>query len=183
LPRSISSATCAQAPTARASCPSGQPSSKATRADTYSPSDSLLIDAVEVLNGEHLAATRGGKWSAGQGYFGRYFWLVGLESLLHANFARWGTLADTPLWLRIWPGLDPRVTDALEPLRTTQPRRLFDDDGELQISVPLPSDGDCEACLASIVATLKEVQGLLAPLESSSAAKNQRLTEFPGQPE
>jgi hypothetical protein len=145
--------------------------------------DSLLIDAVEVLHGERIAATRGGRWSAGQGYFGRYFWLVGLESLLHANFARWGTLADTPLWLRIWPGLDPRVTDALEPLRTTQPRRLFDDDGELQISVPLPSDGDCEACLASIVATLKEVQGLLAPLESSSAAKNQRLTEFPGQPE
>jgi hypothetical protein len=69
--------------------------------------NSLLIDAVEVLHGEHLAATSGGRWSAGQGYFGRYFWLVGFQSFLHVAFARWGTLADTPLWLRIWPGSDP----------------------------------------------------------------------------
>jgi hypothetical protein len=59
--------------------------------------DSLLIDPVEVLHGERIAATRGGRWSAGQGYFGRYFWLVGLQSLLHANFGRSpvGVVAET----------------------------------------------------------------------------------------
>ncbi|MBA2337101.1 MAG: hypothetical protein H0V96_04970 [Acidimicrobiia bacterium] len=127
--------------------------------------DGLLIDAIEVLRGEHLVVTRGFKWSAGQGWFGKYFKLAGVESLLHANFSRWASLADTPLWVRIYPKSDPRVSEALEPLRTSEPRRLFDDDG-LQIPVPLPADGDREACLASIVSTLKDVHSLLAELES-----------------
>lgn len=126
--------------------------------------DRLLIDAIEVLRGEHLVVTRGFKWSAGQGWFGKYFALAGVGSLLHVNFSRWAAIADTPLWLHVYQTSDPRVSEALEPLRVAEPRRLFDDDGELQIPVSLPPDGDREECLASIVTTLKDVHSLLGAL-------------------
>jgi hypothetical protein len=142
--------------------------------------DSLLIDAVEVLHGERIAATRGGRWSAGQGYFGRYFWLVGLQSLLHANFGRWGPWR-TPRCGCASGQARTRASPTLEPCEPANPATLRRRRRAADLSTS-QSDGDREACLASIVTTLKEVHGLLAPRESSAAGENQPLAESPVNP-
>lgn len=141
--------------------------------------DSLLVEAIEVLRGEGTAVTSGYKWTASRGWFGKYFALAGRQVLLHANFRRWGLLADTPLWIRVYPGSDPRVGDALGPLRAAEPRRLFDDDGKLQVPVFLPPDGDRDECVGAIVAAARQVRDLLAVVPALLAPDPPQVADRP----
>lgn len=128
--------------------------------------DSLLIDAINLLREEHLVETVGYKWTAGQGWFGKYFKMAEVLCLLHVNYARWASQADTPLWLNVDPQADPRISEALEPLRLSEPRQLFDGDGQLAIPVHVPAGKDREHCLDEIIAMLKDVRSLLDGLQA-----------------
>lgn len=132
--------------------------------------DGLLISAVNHLRRLGAAETARYKWSAGQGFFGKYFGLAGRSALLHVNFRRWGTQADTPLWLQMWSHGDPRVADALSFLANADPRQLFDDDGKLMIPVRLQPGADRDECLDRTVQTVLCVYDALKtlpPIEGS----------------
>ncbi len=127
--------------------------------------EALITEAVDVLHQEGKANARGPKRSAGHRWFGKQFSLAGREARLYVNYTQWGVLADTPLWLRLFPDKsDPHVASALGPLRDSKPQLLFDWDGVPRIAVFLPPDGDREECLEAIVEAVRQVHALLAEL-------------------
>ena len=139
--------------------------------------DALLNEAVASLAGRRMAATKGLRWSSGQGWYGRYFQLAGWECLLHVNFDRWGTQRDTPLWLRITDRRGagyPALQEALRPLAGADPPRVLDGDGRLQIPIHLPHDVDRDVVFAAIETQLGEIYELLGsappPLSEESDA-------------
>jgi hypothetical protein len=122
--------------------------------------DSILNEAAAILQAEGIADLRGLKWSAGQGWFGRYLKLGGWECLLHVNFSRWGRQRPTPLWLRV-SSSDVEVVDALAPLASEQPSRFLNDDGRNQIPIRLPTDVGRDEVMDEVLQQLREVHRLL----------------------
>ena len=123
--------------------------------------DGLLIEAVDGLVADGLSSTRGLKWSAGQGWFGRYFRLGGWVCL-HVNYTRWGKERPTPMWLRIIDqDAGPDVLEALAPLALEDPPRFLNEDGLRQIPIQLPHDDSRDVVHAAIDGQLRQVHALL----------------------
>lgn len=127
--------------------------------------NALLNEAVEVLRSEGKADLRGLRWSSGEGWFGRYFKIRGLISLLHVSFRNWGRDRATPLWLRVYAN-ESGVLEALGPLSARNPSRLIATSSGPQIPIGLPAGVDRDTVLGSVLDQLREIYDLLPEVES-----------------
>jgi hypothetical protein len=131
-----------------------------------------LTDRIaQELMGSGLADGRGMRSAAGAGWYGRYLALAGHVVLVHFSAPKWGSVADTPLWLGYYAdyGKVPveRVRSALSFLEAADPRRLFRASrGEgLEIPLFIPIGAEQDEVVESILVQVRAVHERLARLQ------------------
>jgi len=130
----------------------------------------LLDDVVTRLTAAGLISIKGLRAAATARWVGRWIRLAGAEALLRVDFQRWGTLAATPLWLRVSGEPGGAAAKALAPLRHFDPPRFFEWHNASQIPLYLPVGADRETALSSLEAELREVHALLLPAGLGAAS-------------
>lgn len=138
--------------------------------------NTLLVEAVDVLTSEGRADVRNLRWSAGDGWFGKYFRLKGHQCLLHVNFQRWGRERSTPLWLRLWFS-DTGPISALDSISHLGPSRLITTGGRTLLPLDLPTGVDRDAVLDRILTQLREVEILLPDATQSHSSETHTETD------
>ena len=120
----------------------------------------LLDDAHGLLTKWQGFDGRGVRASAGSGWYGKYFKMHGFACLLHTNAWQWGSLAFTPLWLRV-KGADwkpsPAVAEALEPLRHHHDIEVFSSPDGHDVPLMIPIGEERDAVLRHIMTQLEKV--------------------------
>ena len=125
------------------------------------------IVALTVENGQ--CSIKGLRAASGAGWSGRYARIHGIEVFFHIDVRKWHLLQLTPLWvtltekyLRDWPA----VRQQLAKLEHDIPPRLTGDSfgGHPVIPLRLPVGEEREVVLDALLAQVKEIWELLAPL-------------------
>jgi hypothetical protein len=132
----------------------------------------IVDDIVRILVDRGEADTKGLTAVSTKGVYGRYLRFRGVGCHLACDVRRWTLLAPTPLWLTVGQqfmgGCPPRVHEALAPLSSSTPQRLFIvDKGLPTIPLYVPAQTTRDQVLAAILKQLDDL-GRMIPPETAS---------------
>ena len=126
--------------------------------DLASESARQMLDVAELIDDATYHAKEGG-WVDTEGLravsketgYGRFIRIGGVETWFGIHLGGWAQHYDTPLWLSYWKGYH----EQLEQAGLTTKQVVIDD--RLCIPIPLPTAGQYNAVLNSVVDRLKEI--------------------------
>jgi hypothetical protein len=135
----------------------------------------IVDDVVRLLVGRGVADTQKLTSVATKGTYGRYLRFNGIGAYLACDISRWMTMACTPLWITFGQsflgGCPQAVRDALAPLASASPPRLFTNEKGLPclpLFVPLQQTRD--VVISTVMAQLDDLAKLLSQVDLGAAA-------------
>jgi len=137
----------------------------------------ILDEVTDMLVKHETASTKGFGYTTGNGYYGRYLRLRGVDVMFICDIRKWMCYASTPLWLSVYGSNWQKSSKtaarlALESLEHQSPPRMFvASDGFPTVALIIPTGEESDAIVASVVRQLEHIGELIAGLVPPETAE------------